>query len=148
MKKIFKRISLTIAALALLSFTAIGVTGTVSATSSMDMIAVGANVKDSVCNGLNSSIEDGCDDGETNLNSVWDWIGTITGWLLTAVGVVCVIFIIIGGVKYSTSGGDADKVKSAKNTLLYALIGLGVALLAGVITSLVTNILTDGTLFS
>jgi hypothetical protein len=52
-----------------------------------------------------------------------------------------VIFIIIGGIRYATSGGDSDKVKKAKDTLLYALIGLGISLLANVIVSLVTNML-------
>lgn len=39
-------------------------------------------------------------------------------------GVVAVIFIIIGGIQYSGSAGDPNKVTGAKNTLTYAIIGL------------------------
>ena len=58
-------------------------------------------------------------------------------WLMYAVGVVSIAMIIIGGIRYATSGGNAEKVKSAKNTILYACIGLGVALLALAIVNFV-----------
>ena len=50
--------------------------------------------------------------------------------LLFIVGAVAVIMLIIGGLKYIVSGGDASKVQSAKNTILYALVGIIVAILA------------------
>ena len=40
------------------------------------------------------------------------------------VGIVAVIMIIVGGLKYITSGGDTGKCTGAKNTILYAIIGL------------------------
>jgi hypothetical protein len=46
------------------------------------------------------------------------------------VGVIAVIMIIIGGLKYVTSGGDSSAVGSAKNTIIYALVGLVVVALA------------------
>lgn len=46
------------------------------------------------------------------------------------VGVISVIMIIIGGLKYITSGGDSGNVTGAKNTILYAVIGLVVVALA------------------
>ncbi len=46
------------------------------------------------------------------------------------VGVISVIMIIIGGLKYITSGGDSGNVTSAKNTILYAVIGLVIVALA------------------
>jgi len=52
-------------------------------------------------------------------------------------GIVAVGMIIFGGVKYSTSQGDPGKVKSAKDTILYALIGLVVAILSFVIIAFV-----------
>ncbi|MDR2524316.1 MAG: pilin [Candidatus Nomurabacteria bacterium] len=73
------------------------------------------------------------------IDNVWGFATTIIGWVLIAVGIICVVFIIIGGIKYATSGGDSEKVKSAKNTLLYAIIGLAVALLAYLIVNLVTS---------
>ncbi len=52
-------------------------------------------------------------------------------------GVLAVGLIIFGGFKYTLSNGDASKVKQAKDTILYSLIGLVVVLLAFAITSLV-----------
>ncbi len=46
------------------------------------------------------------------------------------VGVAAVIMVIIGGLKYTTSAGDANKVNSAKNTILYAVAGLLLAVLS------------------
>ena len=62
-----------------------------------------------------------------------DLVGSITGILNAVIGVlglVCVVVMIIGGVNYMTSSGDAGKVKTAKNTILYGLIGLIVCVLA------------------
>ena len=47
--------------------------------------------------------------------------------------------IVIGGIKYATSGGDASGTKSAKDTILYAVIGLVVALIGQTIVLLVTG---------
>lgn len=51
----------------------------------------------------------------------------IFSWI---VGVIAVIMIIVGGLKYITSGGDSGNVSSAKNTILYALVGLVIVALA------------------
>jgi len=51
----------------------------------------------------------------------------ILSWVI---GVAAIIVIILAGFKYITSGGDAGKVGNAKNTLIYAMIGLAVAVLA------------------
>ena len=53
------------------------------------------------------------------------------------VGVVSVIMIIIGGLKYITSGGDSSNITGAKNTILYAIIGLVVVALAQVVVKFV-----------
>ena len=45
-------------------------------------------------------------------------------------GAVAVIMVIVAGFKYMTSGGDSGKVSSAKNTLIYAMVGLAIAVLA------------------
>jgi len=55
------------------------------------------------------------------------------------VGIVAVVMIILGGFKFITSGGDANNVKSAKNTILYAVIGLVVVALAQIIVRFVLN---------
>lgn len=55
---------------------------------------------------------------------------TITNVLLFIVGAIAVIMIVIGGLRYVLSGGNADQITSAKNTILYAIVGIVVALLA------------------
>ena len=71
--------------------------------------------------------------------------GTIVNIINAVVGVlalVCVIVIIIGGVNYMTSSGDAGKVKKAKDTILYGVIGLVVCVLAfAIVNFVITNIL-------
>lgn len=59
------------------------------------------------------------------------------------VGVVAVIMIIISGLKYITSGGDTNNVTSAKNTILYAIIGLIIVALAQVIVRFVLDKAAD-----
>ncbi len=57
------------------------------------------------------------------------------------IGVVAVIMIILGAISYATSQGDPGKVKKGKDTILYGIIGLVVALLAFAIVFFVTNAL-------
>ena len=74
-----------------------------------------------------------------------DIVLAVVNWLLFAVGVVSVVMLIVGGIKYATSAGDSNKVTSAKNTIMYAIIGLAVAVLAFAIVGFVTNTLNGGT---
>lgn len=53
------------------------------------------------------------------------------------VGVAAVIMIIVGGLRYITSGGDATSTKGAKDTIIYAIIGLVIVALAQVIVRFV-----------
>jgi hypothetical protein len=140
MKNRIKQIGITLSAVALFAFTAVSLLDAPLAS------AAPANAYDDTCDGAKNAITGACE--KTTVAGVWDAVGTVTTWLLMAVGAICVIFIVLGGIRYATSGGDADKVKKAKNTLLYALIGLAIAILANVIVSLVTNTLSNGTLFS
>lgn len=66
-------------------------------------------------------------------------IETVINILSLVVGVVAVIMIIVGGLKYITSSGDSSNVQSAKNTILYAIIGLIIVALAQVIVRFVLN---------
>lgn len=59
------------------------------------------------------------------------------------VGLISVIMIIIGGLKYITSGGSPDAVGSAKNTILYAIVGIVVVALAEIIVQFVLNRATN-----
>ena len=53
--------------------------------------------------------------------------------LSIVVGVVAIIMIIIGGFRYITSGGESGNVSGAKNTLLFAIVGLVIVALAQII---------------
>lgn len=71
----------------------------------------------------------------------------ITNVLLFIIGAIAVIMIVIGGLRYVLSGGDAKQVEAAKNTILYAIIGIIVAILAYAAVNFVTSTFTttDGT---
>lgn len=58
-------------------------------------------------------------------------------WAYTVAGLVAVAFIIFGGIKYVTSQGDPGKARSATQTIVYAVVGLIVVLMAAAITALV-----------
>ncbi|HRJ06797.1 MAG TPA: hypothetical protein PK096_01425 [Candidatus Saccharibacteria bacterium] len=68
---------------------------------------------------------------------------TITNVLLFLIGAVSVIMLIIGGIRYTISGGDSAAVTSAKNTILYAIVGIIVALLAYAIVNFVLGSFID-----
>lgn len=55
---------------------------------------------------------------------------SITNILLFLIGAISVIMLIIGGIRYVISGGDQNQVTSAKNTILYAIVGIVIAFLA------------------
>jgi len=55
---------------------------------------------------------------------------TIVNVLLFLIGAISVIMLIYGGIRYTTSGGNSANVTAAKNTIMYAIIGLIVAFLA------------------
>ena len=59
--------------------------------------------------------------------------------LLFVIGIVAVIMIIIGGIRYTLSNGDASQIKSAKDTVLYSVIGLIVSMLAYAIVNFVVG---------
>jgi hypothetical protein len=67
---------------------------------------------------------------------------TITNVLLFIIGAVAVIMIIIGGLRYTLSGGDSAAVTSAKNTILYGVVGVIVAILAYAIVNFVLGSFT------
>lgn len=69
--------------------------------------------------------------------TVGEIIPNITNTLLTAAGIIAVIMIIVGGLMYSLSAGDSKKAGTAKDTILYAVIGLVITLLASAIVNFV-----------
>ncbi len=66
-------------------------------------------------------------------------LNTIINVALGVIGFVAVVMIIVGGVQYTTSAGDAAKVTKAKNTIMYGVVGLVIALLAFAIVNFILN---------
>ncbi|HEU4914804.1 MAG TPA: pilin [Candidatus Saccharimonadales bacterium] len=101
---------------------------------------IGGNLK---CGSNLDASGTGCDSnvtsGSSNLNNV---ITDIVNIFSVIVGIVSVIMIIYGGFRYVTSGGDSGNVSSAKNTIIYAVIGLVVVALAQFIVQFVLDKVT------
>lgn len=78
----------------------------------------------------------GTDDAEGGLLGV---VKNIINIIIGVVGVVAVVMMIVGGISFITSQGDAAKVTKARNTILYGVVGLIVALLAFAIVNFVLS---------
>mgnify|MGYP001592809766 CR=1 FL=1 len=63
-------------------------------------------------------------------NNLGELMSNIIQIMISIGGILCIIFIIVGGFKFVTSGGDEKKLASAKGTLTYAIVGLIVIILA------------------
>ena len=71
-----------------------------------------------------------------------DLMGTLKNIINVIIGIVgflAVVMIILGGISYTTSAGDASKVKKAKDTIMYGIIGLVIAILAFAIVNFVLS---------
>lgn len=64
---------------------------------------------------------------------------TILSVAFMIIGALAVIFIIVGGIQYVLSGGNPEQTTKAKNTILYAIVGLIVSILATVIVNFVLS---------
>ncbi len=80
-----------------------------------------------------------CAQGVGQPSNLQTSITTITNTLLLIVGITAVIMLIIGGFQYIFSTGSQDRVASAKNTILFSIIGIVVALLAYAIVNFVVG---------
>ncbi len=63
-------------------------------------------------------------------NTVQGTLRAVSDILIFVIGAIAVIMIIIGGIRYATSAGDQAQITSAKNTILYSVIGLIIAFMA------------------
>ena len=70
---------------------------------------------------------------------------TVVNVLLFVIGAVAVVMLIVGGLRYAISGGNSTAVSAAKNTILYAIVGLIIAFLSYAIINFVMNAITGGT---
>ncbi len=101
------------------------------------------------CQGVQCSIENGIDAAAGNglspnqaANQLNNTISSVINIFSIIIGVIAVIMIIIAGFKYVTSAGSDDKIKSAKNTIVYAVVGLIIVALAQTIVKFVADRVT------
>lgn len=88
--------------------------------------------RDDVCAGLEAT-GGSCDPGGSGGLTIEGVVQAAVNIMSWAVGIIAVIMIIVGGAKYVTSAGDSSGIQSAKNTIMYALIGVVIVALAQVI---------------
>lgn len=107
--------------------------------------AQSSDISNGLCAGTNldTTQTNGCtvDQGAANqkINNI---LKTVINLFSLVVGVVSVIMIIIGGLKYITSGGEASNISGAKNTIIYAIVGLVIVALAQFIVHFVLGKVT------
>ena len=90
----------------------------------------------SVQEGANAARADGMPTELIGDNGVFSRLTTTVS---LSVGLISVIMLVYGGLRYILSGGDSKKVTDAKNTILYAIIGLIISMLAYAIVHFVLN---------
>ena len=124
-----KKNLLLIAAAVTMAFATAMVPATVSAQDINENLECGSNI----------SLSGGNCDVSQGTTRVEDTIRTIINIFSVIVGAVAVIMIIVGGFRYITSGGDSGNIGSAKNTILYAIVGLVIVAIAQAIVQFVLN---------
>lgn len=92
--------------------------------------------KQAACGGIDAITgkTGSCDPGNSGLDAT---IRNVIGIFSVVIGVAAVIVVLFGGFRYITAAGDTTKVNTAKNTILYAMVGLVIASLAQIIVRFV-----------
>jgi len=90
-----------------------------------------ADFTSDACGGVSAIDSSACD--KSNGNKLTSILKVVTNILSFIVGFVAVIMIIFSGFKYITAGGDSNGISSAKNSLIYAIVGLVIVAVAQVI---------------
>ena len=97
------------------------------------------------CSCVNDEIKAASGCSNASSTDLRDSIVGILNGIIAVLGLVAVIFIVMGGVTYMTSAGDANKTKKAKDTILYAVIGLIICVLAfALVNFVIINIIGNG----
>ena len=117
---------------ALLTVLGLGGIATISPAYAVVFCADGTEVADiSQCNEWSGN------SGISQNNDLMATLTTVINVIVGAIGFVAVVMIVIGGISFATSQGDSGKVAKARNTILYGVVGLVVALLAFAIVNFV-----------
>jgi hypothetical protein len=147
MKQIIKKALLTLMAVPLLSLgagSAVLVTNAAAAGGCQDGATPNSGSNpDLVTNGDPGNGACTVKGGSQNTSFV-DTIKTVVNIMLFIIGLIAVVMLVIGGIRYATSGGSQDAVKGAKDTILYAIIGIVVAVMAYAVVGFVTQNISKG----
>ena len=105
------------------------------------LVFSGMPVQAASCGSAKQCIDQGLSASGTSStpNSLSSVLTTVTNIRLFLMGAISVIMIIVGGIRYATSQGDQTQMQSAKNTILYAVIGVVVSIAAYAIVSFVVT---------
>ena len=90
----------------------------------------------SLSGGVSNSQGEGVPGELTGSDGVFEIVVNV---LLFIIGAVSVIMLIYGGIRYTTSGGNANSVTAAKNTIMYSIVGLIIAILAFAVVNFVVK---------
>lgn len=131
----------------------LGITAPAVVPAAIALAAPPTNITNGICQGLNeaasgSNSTSGCTTGTNPKDSLKDLASQVVNIFSIVVGVVAVIMIIVGGFKYITSGGESSNVSGAKNTLIYAIVGLVIVAIAQFIVHYVLNTAANANLTS
>lgn len=105
----------------------------------------GTNVTGGLCGGINTAANNnqntdcgtaGTGNGQSDIANL---ASRVTNLFSLIVGIAAVIMVVYSGFRYITSGGDSNRVGSAKNSLIYAIVGLVIVAMAQFIVHYVIN---------
>jgi lysylphosphatidylglycerol synthetase-like protein (DUF2156 family) len=104
-----------------------------------------SDINSNLACGSNGSFGSDCNANLTDNGNrtMEDTVKTVINIISIVVAAVAVIMLMIGGFRYVTSGGKQESVTGAKNTIMYAIIGLVIVALAQIIVQFVLNKATN-----
>ncbi len=106
---------------------------------SMALSPAYASTLTEICGGISETGGNNCTNSTSGNSSIGKIASTIVNVFTYIVGIISVLMLIIAGFRYVTSGGESSKVSSAKNTLIYAIVGIVIVIAAQVIVSFVAT---------
>lgn len=131
-----KRALVSVMALSVVAMPALMVPATVA--------AQGTDINNGLTCGVDLNLTDSsCQTSTTQTSDLQGLLNTVINIFSLVVGVIAVVMIIVGGLRYITSGGDSGKVSAAKTTIIYALVGLVIVALAQLIVHFVLSQATN-----
>lgn len=142
MKVTLKKILLNLGVMGLV----VAPAGLAASGSAFAATSVSQNIDNNICKGVElnpdaTSADCATEDADTGFVTI---ISRIINIFSIVVGAISVIMIIIGGFRYIISGGDSGGVTGAKNTILYAIVGLVIVLFSQIIVRFVLSNLNPG----